>query len=150
MTYINKKRLMVLFYVFIAFNSNEILGQVGGEIDSRKSFSYRPSDWCNKNVPVEYWLSQKQISSLLYLRTKYDEIIMPEITRLIALTTDSSAEQIDSLKESIRRPLEKITKLREKLFELRLEARIEIRKKLSAHQIAFFDDFIFSTWWGYK
>lgn len=43
-----------------------------------------------------------------------------------------------------------IQRLEEKIFELRLEARIEIRKILGTSQTKYFDDFVFSKWWSYR
>lgn len=147
---INKCSFAVVSLLVIGLNCFELLGQVNGAISSEKNFSYRASDWCNKNVPVEYWLSQKQISSILHLQAKYDEIILPEIAILKTLHPDTVANQLSSLSPADGMSSEEIIHLKEKLFELRLEARSEIRKILSTRQIVFFDDFIFSKWWAYK
>ncbi len=134
------------FAIFLLSGAFIARGQSAEENKPAKDWSYNSSDWCNTNVPIKYRLTTKQMSSILYLQSKYDEIIRPEIEKLRTLRRDIknlNAESADNKSMDIQR-------LEEKLFELRLEARIEIRSILSPKQITYFDDFIFSNWWNYK
>ena len=142
---INCKYYLV-FAIFLLSGAFIVRAQSVEENKPAKDWSYNSSDWCNTNVPIKYRLTTKQMSSILYLQSKYDEILLPEIEKLKTLRKDIknlNAESADNRSKKIQR-------LEEKLFELRLEARIEIRNILSPKQITYFDDFIFSKWWNYK
>lgn len=139
-----------LSFILIIWSSTIVLmAQNSGESDSEKKLFYDASDWCNQNVPVNYWLTSKQISGILYLKSKYDEIILPEITKLDAMlnTLNKNPGEFDKQAESSKI---EIQRLEDKIFELRLEARIEIRKILGTSQTKYFDDFVFSKWWSYQ
>ncbi|MFA6980506.1 MAG: hypothetical protein WC209_14380 [Ignavibacteriaceae bacterium] len=138
--------MTIAFAIFIWSGSLEAKKENSGGNNSTEKWSYNASDWCNKNVPTTYYLTSKQISSILYLRSKYNEIILPEIAKL-----DQLQKAIDNKSTgSVNNSSNEIQKLEEKLFELKLEARIQIRSHLSPKQITYFDDFVFSHWWEWK
>ena len=60
---------------------------------------------------------------------------------------DNNTSELDKQSESYQI---EIQRLEEKKFELRLEARIEIRKILGMSKTKYFDDFVFSQWWSYQ
>lgn len=147
MAHSKSKFLFVLAIVLFVINGSlKAKAQNGGDDNLTSNWSYAPSDWCNKNVPTTYYLTSKQISSILYLRSKYNEIILPEIAKLEQLQKAVDNKSTGSLNNVSN----EIQKLEEKLFELKLEARIQIRSHLSPKQITYFDDFVFSHWWEWK
>ncbi len=134
------------FAIFLLSGAFIVRAQSVEENKPAKDWSYNSSDWCNTNVPIKYRLTTKQISSILYLRLKYNEIILPEIAKL-----DQLQKAVDNKSTgSLNNVSNEIQKLEEKLFELKLEVRIQIRRHLSPQQITYFDDFVFSHWWEWK
>ena len=138
--------------LFAFFFSEQTMGQEFAKLNGDKSWSYNASDWCNKNVPDKYFLTQKQMSSILYLKSKYNEIIPNKFAKMDSLKREeknlNTANDGDNARA--KQFVEKIESLSDSINELRLEARIEIRKYLSPKQIMYFNDFVFSEWWQWK
>jgi len=144
MSHINKECLFAYIVLIIMWSNLTVLNaQSSTEAESKDRLFYDASDWCNQNIPVDYWLSQKQISGLLYIKSSYDGILLPEIEKLDSIYNKPLDEQSESYKIEIQR-------LEDKIFELRIEARIEIRKILGISKSKYFDDFVFSQWWSYQ
>ena len=66
---INGKYFLTFTILLFIWNCAIVVkGQSAEENENKpaKNWSYKPSVWCRENVPVKYWLTTKQMSSIMY------------------------------------------------------------------------------------
>jgi len=103
--------------------------------------------WSNFNVPAKYQLSPEQITKIREIRSKYDDQIIPLQRELRALRIEARgyASRSDAEMGKIKSYRKDINNLRDKIEDLRLEARADVNKVLTKEQRVYFGDNF--GWW---
>ena len=105
-------------------------------------------NWWNNDIPSEYALSTNQVEKINEIRATSNEKILPLQNELLSLrteyrnynsTTDVDVQKIKSVRKNIR-------DLEDKISDINLDTKVQIKKILTKEQLKYFDDGGYGWW----
>ena len=104
--------------------------------------------WWNNDIPTEYALSTDQISKINDVRANSSEKILPLQNELKSLRMEFRGynSNSDADIQKIKSYRNKIHNLEDKISDINLDTRVQIKKMLSKEQLTYFNDGGYGWW----